>query len=651
MFSGGSLISDKTFKKILSIGYEFETHDIAKLSLHNNKKTLINSNLTLRILQDKKDKKSVKTIDDNYLLVRIPIGQEKSTNINEEKNVDEDMDDEEREFMEAFKEEIELEKLEKHENDSYLEYFNENRKKDNKENIKFQITNDVGDGDFGYMLNDYCKKLSIPKNDMFSFKTKNGKMLDIKFAEELTNDCKTFSGVEYVVTYYNPKKDNPNVIIDTFVDACSRIIDHLGDLKKTNGELMIVDNEKTKYKTIGNIENERCIYHKPKTNLFYIDTYDNKNTIKLKTIGDVDFVPQMTFRCKAIDLLDIVKEILKTSDKNIKNGSSVILSNTIDLEEIEVIDSIVDNLFISYNKTSEKKISLDTIEWRNLKAYLFLIYYKLFYYIQNSSEITHKKDIEDTENKNKEDDDDDDENYLKDFIGFSSRHSNYDLYNKSKELLEKYYGIKDIETIHKILCQPEVISTIYEKNISDSYENGEFNYVDPHKTELEETSKNYGNPMYSFSSYFKHFEKPPAKHDNDWLIESKIDAYSTTFALTGDDIMVENRSFRYSLGLFLRNMVDKKLSKDTISVREMHKIVNALYGQKLKKMINLEVNPLKNKLTRKCKHGYYRNLDFVCARTKSATKKKGKKLSATTIKELKLKNNTKKMVKTTSVSV
>lgn len=644
MFSGGSLISDKTFKKILSIGYEFETHDIAKLSLHNNKKTLINSNLTLRILQDKKDKKSVKTIDDNYLLVRIPIGQEKSTIINEEKNVDADMDDEEREFMEAFKEEIELEKLKKHENDSYLEYFNENRKKDNKETIKFQITNDVGDGDFGYMLNDYCKKLSIPKNDMFSFKTKNGKMLDIKFAEELTNDCKTFSGVEYVVTYYNPKKDNPNVIIDTFVDACSRIIDHLGDLKKTNGELMIVDNEKTKYKTIGNIENERCIYHKPKTNLFYIDTYDNKNTIKLKTIGDVDFVPQMTFRCKAIDLLDIVKEILKTSDKNIKSGSSVILSNTLDLEQIELIDSIVDNLFISYNKTSEKKISLDTIEWRNLKAYLFLIYYKLFYYIQNSSEITHKKDIEDTENKNKEheDDDDDDENYLKDFIGFSSRHSNYDLYNKSKELLEKYYGIKDVETIHKILCQPQVISTMYKKNISDSYENGEFNYVDPHKTELEETSKNYGNPMYSFSSYFKHFEKPPAKQDNDWLIESKIDTYSTTFALTGDDIMVENRSFRYSLGLFLRNMVDKKLSKDTISVREMHKIVNALYGQKLKNMINLEVNPLKNKLTRKCKPGYYRNLDFECVLTKGSITKKSKKLSLKTIRELKIKNKTKK---------
>ena len=44
---GGTLLADKTFKKILSIGYEFETHDLAKLSLHQNKKSLINSNLSV----------------------------------------------------------------------------------------------------------------------------------------------------------------------------------------------------------------------------------------------------------------------------------------------------------------------------------------------------------------------------------------------------------------------------------------------------------------------------------------------------------------------------------------------------------------------------------------------------------------------------
>ena len=49
-FFGGSLLADKKFKKILSIGYEFETHDLTKLSLHQNKESLINSTLTLRVL-------------------------------------------------------------------------------------------------------------------------------------------------------------------------------------------------------------------------------------------------------------------------------------------------------------------------------------------------------------------------------------------------------------------------------------------------------------------------------------------------------------------------------------------------------------------------------------------------------------------------
>jgi len=169
---GGSLISDKTFKKILSIGYEFETHDLAKLSLHSNKKSLINSDLTLRSLKNKIDRNSVKIIDDNYLSVRIPIVKEENSpviNEEEEEEVDEEnMDEEDLEFMKAFKYEIELEK---YENDSYLEYFNENRKHDNKDTIKFQITNDISEEDFDSMLKEYCKNLTIPKNDMYIFKT------------------------------------------------------------------------------------------------------------------------------------------------------------------------------------------------------------------------------------------------------------------------------------------------------------------------------------------------------------------------------------------------------------------------------------------------------------------------------------------------
>ena len=653
MFLGGTLISDKIFKKILSIGYEFETHDLAKLSLHSNKKSLINSDLILRSLKNKIDRNSVKVIDDNYLSVRIPIEKEGKDDQGEsnEGESNEEMDEDEREFMEAFNYEIQLEK---HENDSYLEYFNENRKHDNKETIKFQITNDITDGEFDYMIKEYCRDLTIPKNEMYIFKTKGGKVFDFKFSDKLTNNCKTFTGVEYVITYYNPKKDNSNVIIDTFVDACSRIIDHLGDLKKTTGALMIADNEKKNYEAIGNIGDERYIFHKPKTNLFYMHTYDNINTATPQILYDVDFIPQMTFRCKAIDLLDIIKEMLK-SDKNIKKGRQVIESNKIKLNNINIIEGAINDLFTIYNKTAENKISIDTYEYRNIKSYLFLIYYKLYYYIQNNSVISHKKDNEDDEDDDDDDDDDDDEEddkeeekYLKDFIDFSSRHSNYELYIKFKELFGKYYGIKDVEIIHKFLCNYDALNIFYEnyfenRGISDSDidENGQIR--DPVNTELKKTNKKYGNPMYSFSSYFKHFEKPPGDHNNDWLIESEIDVYSTTFDLTGDDIMIENRSFRYLIGLYLKNLVDKKVSDEAINLREMHRIVNALYGENLKKMTNLELNPIKNKLTKKCKRGFFRNMDFECTKMKSATKKKSKKLSLKTLREFKqTKNKSKK---------
>jgi hypothetical protein len=83
-----------------------------------------------------------------------------------------------------------------------------------------------------------------------------------------------------------------------------------------------------------------------------------------------------------------------------------------------------------------------------------------------------------------------------------------------------------------------------------------------------------------------------------------------------DHILVENRFFRFEIGVWLRNTVDKNFSKDTLKLKEMLDIVNKLYGPNIKKMINLVHNPIKNKLTRKCKPGYYRNMDFKCVKMK-----------------------------------
>jgi hypothetical protein len=614
MFQGGSLIPDKTFKKILSIGYEFETHDLAKLSLHSNKKSLINSQMSLRVLEGKLDTGSATEMDDNYISVRIPIHKDdkphKEKLAETETKNDIPVDYEELEFMAAFEDEYEEEMneekqrlLEERENESYLEYFTENRKTDNKKTVKFHVTNDIGDIDFGAILKKQCEDVNIAKNDMYFFKTNTGKLYDFKFSEELTDSCPTFTGVEYIVTYYSPKKENANIIVDTFVDACSRIVDHLINLKKTTGELLMHDENKTHYIPVGELGKERCLYHKPDTNLFYMDTYDTENMSKTQNIGDAVFVPQMTFRCKALDLIEIIKEILEIPD--FKKSKTDTYSHDLDLEDAVYLEETVDKLIDNFNKTAKlgsdrkrKTIDKTTIMAKNLKTYMFLIYYKLYYYIQEHKLILNKEE----------------EDYLKDHLSFASRHNNTTLYNRIKEILQESFDISEIDEVHRLLCQPSILSSMYK---FENKEKTDHNYEGSAKAILQKSDPHYGDPLYSLSSYFKHFEDPKTITSQlDWLTEAKIDSFSTTFPLVSDHILVENRFFRFEIGVWLRNTVDKNFSKDTLKLKEMLDIVNKLYGPNIKKMINLVHNPIKNKLTRKCKPGYYRNIDFKCVKMK-----------------------------------
>lgn len=614
MFQGGSLIPDKTFKKILSIGYEFETHDLAKLSLHSNKKSLINSQISLRVLETKLETGSVKEVDDNYISVRIPIHKDDKTHKeklaeNEEKGAAPlDYDDLEfmAEFEDEYGEELEEEKkkiLEERENESYLEYLTENRKTDNKKTIKFHVTNDIGDIDFGTMLKMYCEDVNIAKNDMYFFKTNAGKLYDFKFSEELADSCPTFTGVEYIVTYYSPKKENTNIIIETFVDACSRIVDHLVNLKPIKGTLLIHDEKKTYYTPVGELGNERCLYHKPGTNLFYMDTYDTINIAKQQNIGESVFVPQMTFRCKALDLIDIIKEILEITD--FKRNKDAISAHDYDLEDAVYLEETVDKLIDNFNKTTKlgadrkrRTIDQNTTAAKNLKTYMFLIYYKLYYYIQEHKTILKKEE----------------EDYLKDHLSFASRHSNTTLYNRIKEILHESFDISEIDEVYRLLCQPAILSSMYK---FEDKEKTDRNYEGSAKANLQKSDPHYGDPLYSLPSYFKHFEDPKTITSQlDWLTEAKIDSFSTTFPLVSDHILIENRFFRFEIGMWLRNTVDKNFSKDTLKLKEMLDIVNKLYGPNIKKMMNLVHNPIKNKLTRKCKPGYYRSMDFKCVKMK-----------------------------------
>jgi hypothetical protein len=594
----GILLPNTNFKDILSIGFEFECADLIKTSLHSNKKSLVVSDLALRTLKDKIENNSITLAHDpHYLLVRMPIDKKYRGDIKEEIEDDEFI----KQLKEEYPEEYEKEQQAKEEKakeerekvfakvkNSYPEYFYENRKTDNKNTIKFQITNDLADTTFNVMLKKQCAALKIPKNDMYFFRTNGGKLYDFKFSEDIATDktCEAFSSVEFVATYLSPKENHENIIIDTFVDACSRIVDHLGDLKKIKGELLFHDN--THFFRAGNLGKDRCLYHKPGTNLFYMDSYDDENVDALQTLGDALLAPQMTFRSKAPNTFSIMKEIVNVRGR-VKKGKSTAKDLDYEYNVLVYLEECVDKLFQIHNETAAIKIDKNTDRGKTLHLYLFLIFYKLNMFIIYHASIFAK------------------EYYLKDFISFSSRHSNIVLFERIKEILKTHYGLSgadddDNAKIYQFINQPKVLKELYEKeegeedDEADFDENDEYKYnYDAHVDDLSEDDPNFGNPLYSMPSYFKYFDANGA----DWLRENKYDTFSTTFELHGDEVLIEDRNFMYEINLYLKNNMKSSFANRNLTIHNLHSIVNHYYGNKMKKMITLTRDPKKHSLTRR----------------------------------------------------
>jgi len=564
---GGTLLQNKTFEKILSIGYEFETSGLIKFSLnkHDKTKTLINSDLSLRFLKERMDKKMIKQIDKNYLEV--------DENAEEEDDWDfSKLPTDEKELWEGnmgeFEEGQAKYKLEREKN-KYLDYFYENREGDG-DNVKFQITNDLGVTPITNLAKPLCKDLSIPKNEMYYLKTTSDKIYNIHFAKDIrkTTDCETFSDVEYVVTYYNPKI-SANIILDTFVDACSRIVDHLKCFTENEKvELYIKPEKSAKGVVLGDFE--RRLYHKPKSNLYYLDAFRYPNL----NINNTCFTPQMTFRAKSENCLDIMKQIV------ISNPSYTMDKDTYEVieEEYDIIakqEKIVDRLFERYNKTATIKIPTNPFSetYQILKCYVFFIIYKLYAFIYYHAEIT----MPITDNTVIA--------YLKDYTAFNCRHHGNDLYNKIKDILKNKCGIpdKDVATeTKKIFMQSDIIKQLYKR------ENGEYDTHAYRTASLEETDSNFGDPWVSFGSYFDYFEKK----DSDWLFDNEYNKYTTMFPLVDNVMIIENRLFKPSIVFYLRNNNFKISHEGCITLVEMGAIVNKLYNVSgLKSKLKKEIEP------------------------------------------------------------
>jgi hypothetical protein len=339
------------------------------------------------------------------------------------------------------------------------------------------------------------------------------------------------------------------------------------------------------------------------------DDDDWEKTKPPRNILDAIFIPQMTFRCMATDAIDIMKEIVN-KDPEYKVGKKAIKAHVREYDDVVKVEKMVDDLLAEYNKTAIHPVSLSTNIGKSLKCYVFLIFYKIYNYLQNHKDLVSRT------------------YYLKDFLTYASRHSNYDIYVRIKEILRRHYHIRTTKKIHEFFYQPNVLKSLYD---FETYEENDFdkkgNYIYGNglKDRLKKSNKNYGNPLYSLSSYFEFFEKPlDSEYVPEWFIYSKTDVFSTTFDIKNDIILLENRYFKDEVGLWLRNHVNSKIHGTQLNIREMYQLVSALYGENIKQLKNLEMNMKEKKLTKKCKPGFKRTTDLKCEKSKHKTMKNNK---------------------------
>jgi hypothetical protein len=337
---GGDLRENPLFIHIVSIGYEFETHDVSKFSLCDNGVDLVNSSLSLRNLPH--------------------IGLEHTHHPSNATSV----------------------KLRIHNSKEVVyEYFQEPQSEDNVKETQFYILNDIGDIDFSDMLAEMynCKQLKemngIDKNDLYKFvSSDNQHNYNIKFIEDgdFSIDCESFTGIEFVCTFLKPER-HKNVIINTFVDACRRIFNHFSKLERIRGELMILDNVKQKkFEKVGFISN-RMLYHYPDTNLYYMQTYDNsdmdyfENPAHKRSLGQAIFIPQMTVGIKATHAVEVVRTFMEKNNTRRRNRS--VEGYLYDFDEIWKATKLA--FGDSVNDTQRTRFS-----------YFFFIIYTLYYYLR-----------------------------------------------------------------------------------------------------------------------------------------------------------------------------------------------------------------------------------------------------------------------------
>lgn len=570
-FVGGSISNTNGLRHILSIGYEMESGNLMKLNrLESDELILFNSDTNL---------------------TNMDFGGE--------------FDDDENTLMRT-QELIEMDVI------------SSNGKTD--ENVSFSITNDIAMYPFSKKLMKSCyypsqdviksksqsvfaseKDHSKEKDELYMFRdTATNKEYKIHFLFKTSLDCYVHSNVEWIFTYYKPKR-SINVVLNTFLNMIQNLVKHVKDLEPIQGNFIF------KYKDADNKQQElviakpakRILFHKPGTNLYYLQ---NQISNKELTIDETYMKIQMTFSAK----VEHIFTVLQTLYTNKKTAGHMLSEKIhVQLEIISRVKKCVDALVNEYNKTetqhklvikSKKDPAVEIV-----KNYLFLILYKIdrYYYLKQKSGKQAK--------------------YFKEILSVNCRHSNYALYSELKKHIETMMGVDGdsaITIIKKIVLISEPLNNMVGAKVKDSLRKGVFLISNV----LEKTNKHYGDPVYSLCSYFDFFENPlkekPTTSDMtsnesssassvenviyDWFEYTDVDSNSTRIALKDGIVLIECRNFQDMISLFTYSIADTEL-KEQIKNGELNNVtretenVQSLTIGNFKKIIEI----LKLKNTRK----------------------------------------------------
>ena len=524
-FFGGDIKQTLMFQYIKSIGFEIETTDLIKFTIEQNeqREILVNSALTNIDLE-------YGYIDENeytYIINQPNSIQFKITNDSAEDS--------------EFNEEI--------------EELTSSHKLDDEE---CQTT---------------VFKLNIPEN---KYLKQTYYDIMIREPDNDLHNCGSFTDVEWIITYYKPEISK-NIVLNKFFTSMNLLKNHLNDLKTINNSKFLYLNSQNQYVEFQNAKINQS-YVLPNTSLVYFNnsSYD-VNNYNINT--DLKFVVQMTFSCEISYVFRLMKQFLSIEyspkdveivNKYLKNMSDnqniqsinnllqqITKNENFDLYSINSSLDIVKKLFNIYNSTENNVYTIPE-DNSDVKMYFFLIIYKLYIYLNSYLENIELKEG----------------TMLKKNLSFAVRHSNYFLYLEIKKKLRqifssKFQGKHEKEIDDKVIqIINDIIKNIdYNKVLSNIIYN--FKFVRNKKRELYQLIKEnpqvkkeyFGDPLYSISSYFSHFEQrnapvnpyeeagpsgddeEDALEHRDWLVLHNIDEKSTKFDLSNDIIIIEFRDF------------------------------------------------------------------------------------------------------------